>query len=33
MYEISPANHGMKKTFVYMFTLGIFFRLEGNLRI
>jgi hypothetical protein len=30
IYEISPANHEMKKTFVYMFTLGIFFRFEGN---
>jgi hypothetical protein len=29
-YEISPANHGMKKMFMYMFTLGIFFRFEGN---
>jgi hypothetical protein len=25
MYEISPANHRMQKTFMYMFTLGIFF--------
>jgi hypothetical protein len=31
MYDISPINHGMHKTFVYMFTLGIFPRFEGNL--
>jgi hypothetical protein len=29
MYEISPANHGMQKTFMYIFTLGIFPRFEG----
>jgi hypothetical protein len=30
MYEISHANHEMKKTFLYVFTLGIFPRFEGN---
>jgi hypothetical protein len=31
MCEISPVNHEMKKTFMYMFTLGIFLRFEGIL--